>query len=130
MLHSLEKDNIALRRKNEELEETLRQYTVRIKGMTPYIPQLKLTTQQGRLLWYLYTSSSGFRPYETIGPFIQSARGECSSPFWINTVVFAVRKKVRPFGIKIETVNRMGYSMPKQSREIIKEMILSLELEI
>jgi DNA-binding response OmpR family regulator len=128
MLYSLEKDNIALRRKNEELEETLRQYTARIKSMTPHLPQLKLTRQQGRLLWSLYTAPQGFRSFEILGPFIR-ANTDLDS-YSVSTVAFQVRRKVKAFGIKIENIMGQGYSMPKESRDIIKAMILAQESEI
>jgi hypothetical protein len=125
---SLEQENIALRRRNEELEETLRQRDSRIVKMTPNLPQLKLTRQEVRFVWSLYTAPQGFRAHEMLDPFIKARTDmDCYSR---SAVASHIRGKVRPFGIKIENIPRQGYSMPKESRDIIKAMILAQESEI
>ena len=104
----------------EYLEEENRQLRSALSGPKfDYPREWKLTRAEQRLLHCLYTGKHGFRQHEALLHAV--AHHEWADDNLLKVQISKVRKKLKPFGIIINTVWGEGYQLFQESLMTISE---------
>ena len=108
---------------NDELRERVRQLEELCFGTTALMPaELELTGSESRLLAHLLAAPHATK--DSLLAAIYSARPDDPPEIKIIDVfVCKVRKKIRPFGLDIQTVWGQGYLMPPASKAKLRTMM-------
>jgi len=113
-----------LQEENDILREQVRQLQDQIASTTTPMPiEFCLTPAEDKVLRYLL-GREGVCHRERIFDFCNSDRLNADLPDIkiIDVYICKIRKKIEPFGVQIVTHFGFGFSLPHQSKEIIRKM--------
>jgi DNA-binding response OmpR family regulator len=114
----------AIRERNEELEERMRQMEEIVPDAPPVrFPKLGLTHQQGVLLWLLFCKKGCCDRTWLQRRICETDPSDLFDPLKVLHVqICKLRSKLAPHGITITTHYGRGYELPEDSRKKLKEM--------
>lgn len=106
-------------RENEELREQVRQLLIMLRGDAPMPIQFSLTGKEAALLGALMQGTIVSK--ESCLHFIYQGRDEPELKI-IDVFVCKLRRKLKPFGITIDTAWGRGYALAPEAKKRIREM--------
>lgn len=106
-------------RENEELREQVRQLLALLRGTAPMPIQFGLTGKEAALLGALMQGTVVSK--ESCINFIYQGRDEPELKI-IDVFVCKVRKKLKPFGISVETAWGRGYMLSPEAKARVRAM--------
>ena len=108
-----------------ELEEEIRQLRDACAPKLRFPLSWNLNKGEATVLACLYTGPNGFQSMEVLSRCQDLGHYSLETLNTTSSRICNLRRKLRPFGVRIFTRFREGYELPSNSREIIK---LALEM--
>jgi hypothetical protein len=118
--NSVERQNAQLRDRNEELEEIIRKLRKTLAPRMLFPLDWHLNRGETTVLACLYTSPDGFRSNVMLRACAESFSANSDSYQVASVRIFNLRKKLRPFGIRIITRHSEGYILPSDAHKIVE----------
>lgn len=112
----------AIERENEELREKVRQLE-KLCGFTLDAPlEFGLTQKEGQLFSFLYRSNIVSKD-AAMDVLYGDRPNDAPEMKIVDIFICKMRKKVEPFGIKIDTMWGRGYRMPPETKKLVKKYL-------
>jgi two-component system cell cycle response regulator CtrA len=113
----------ALEEENELLRERIA-YLERANGRELLLPlELGLTKHEGRVVAMLYQRAEVCSKEQLMHGCYADRHDDEPEIKIIDVFICKARKKIAPFGLKIETIWGRGYSMGPDSRALLRQML-------
>lgn len=116
-LEAARREAAALRSENERLHERIAALEDALMGVRLLPLEWKLTGQEQRVLGVLINRDLASK--EAIMAALYGSRpdGDVAGAKIVDVFICKARKKLRPYGIEIQTVWAQGYRLPKEVRD-------------
>lgn len=114
-----------LQERIEILEEENRQLRKMMQPSLQFVPEWKLTAQQGQLLALIYSRALVTYDQIVVAFDIRRQVDGNDDQNHVKVVAHHVRRKLAPFGIKFTTVFGVGYAADSENKARIRAGLLS-----
>lgn len=115
----------AMRDRIETLEEENRQLREMMRPVLQFVPEWRLSEQQSRLLAMIYNRQLANYEQIVVAFDIQRRADGNDDQNHVKVVAHYLRKKLKPHGIKFNTVWGVGYAADSENKARIRAGIIS-----